>query len=426
MNSDWFITLRNIAFFFATLMLVKYYVFLIIAPFYPVKEEWRKRKLNKIRNKKKSYGPLVSIIIPAWNEEVGIGKTIQSLIDNTYRKIEIVIVNDGSTDNSDAVTKDLIGAIKASRKYRYVSVKYFYKENGGKGTALNYGITNSTGDIIVTMDADSIFERTAIGNFVSYLEDATLDAVVGNVKVADKGDLIGLLQRLEYLFGFYYKRTHAVLGAEYIFGGACAAFRRKVFEQLGLFDTTNKTEDIEMSMRTRFYGLRCTYAEDVVCWTEGASTLMGLINQRLRWKKGRFDTFIKYRRMFFSLDRKHNKALCWFVLPYSVLAELQLLYEPIAISLLMAYSFISGDYLSLALGVLFVFIVYLVNALFVRKDLSGKERGESLLILFPFTWPLFYILVWVEYIVFLKSIWMVIRGEEIEWQKWERQGIDKI
>lgn len=357
MTGELFITLRNITIIFAGLMLVKYFLFLMLAPFHNVKEEWRKLKMKRRRKPQNNhtYRPKVSVIIPALNEEVGLLKTVKSIIVNTYDSIEIVVVNDGSTDRSHHLMEKFIAQRAWKKKFPNVQLHYFYKLNAGKGTALNYGIEKSTGDIIVTVDADSVLDPHALTRLVGYFEDETIDAAVGNVKVAKNNTLIGFLQRLEYQFGFYYKRAHSVMGAEYIFGGACAAFRRsKTFEVFGLFDTNNRTEDIEMSLRTRYHGLHSVYMEDVVSYTEGASTLRGLINQRLRWKKGRFDTFIKYRRMFFSLDKRHNRFLSWFILPYSLLSELQLLFEPIGLTLLVAYSVISGDYLSFALGSLFV------------------------------------------------------------------------
>lgn len=270
------------------------------------------------------------------------------------------------------------------------------------------------------LDDDSAFEEHAIERLVAYFADPHIEAVVGNVKIAGGRGIVGFVQKLEYTFGFYFKRAHAVMGAEYIFGGACAAFRKKdTFQKHGLFDTQNKTEDIEMSMRLRFNGIKCTYAENVLCYTEGASTVMGLIRQRLRWKKGRFDTFLKYRRMFASFEKNHNKFLTFIVLPFSMLAEIQLLFEPIAISLLLAYSFISGDYLSLALGALFIFVIYFVNALF-----SENRTKLYLLPLFFVTWPLFYFLVWIEYIALVKSLALLIRGEDVVWQKWDRVGLN--
>lgn len=424
MYIDSFELLRNITFFFATLMLLKYYAFLLLAPLYPIKERFRKMRITKQQNySPQVYEPLVSVVIPAWNEEVGIIRTITSLLDNTYKNIEIVVVNDGSTDATGTVVKSFIARNETYKDTERAKVKYLYQENSGKGHALNYGIQQSRGEIIVTMDADTVFENHALEYLVNdYFADPTLDAVVGNVKVSENETILGLLQKLEYTFGFYFKRAHAVMGAEYIFGGACAAFRRDTtFDRFGLFDTTNKTEDIEMSMRLRAYGAKCTYAEDVICYTEGADSLLGLVNQRLRWKKGRFDTFIKYRSLFFSTSKNHNKFLTWFILPYSLFGEAQLLFEPIAISLLLGYSFISGDYFSLLFGSLFMFTIYFVNTFF-SKGLKPIDR-LTLIPMFFFTWGLFYILVWIEYMALLKSLLMVLRGNDVVWQNWQRKGV---
>ena len=409
---------RTVAFTFATLMLVKYFLFLLIAPFYTVKEARRKIRLEKLRLRegRPVARPKVSVIVPAWNEEVGIIRTVESIVASRYRNIEVIIVNDGSTDNMDKLIRKYLRSHPAQARY----IRYISKKNGGKGTALNVGIRHSSGEIIFTIDADSAMHPDAITNVVHYFEDPKIWAVVGNVQVARNRTLIGFLQQLEYLFGFYFKRAHAVLGAEYIFGGANTAYRRGLFKELGLFDISNKTEDIEMSLRTRFFGKDCAYGEDVVVYTEGASTMSSLVNQRLRWKKGRFDTFIKYRAFFFSRQPHHNKWLAFFVLPFSVLAELQLVFEPIALSILVTYSFVTGDFVSLALGSLFVLAIYIVNALFSHAGMRLRY-----LVLFPFTWPLFYILVWVEYVALMRGTRMVIRGEDIEWQRWERTGIEE-
>jgi len=419
-DGGWFYLFRDIAVFFATTMLLRYFLFLIISPWYLVKEAWRKFKFRAHHHKPllhRAYRPLVSVIVPAWNEEVGIIKTIESVFDSTYDNVEIMVIDDASTDKTGENVKRFIKSSKVQNSN--MSIRYIKQKHGGKGVALNCGIQKSSGEIVMTIDADSAIQSQAIEKLVNYFADLTVDAVVGNVKVANNQTFIGLLQSLEYLFGFYYKRAHCVLGAEYILGGACAAFRRAtVFNRIGLFDTANKTEDIELSMRIKYNGLKSCYAEDVVCYTEGASTVHGLVNQRLRWKKGRFDTYVKYRRMFFSGDKRHKKTLSWFVLPLSLLAEVQLLFEPIAFTLLLTYSIIASDYVSLALGTLFVAVTYIVVGLFSREFRPG------LLFLYPFTWPLFYFLVWVEYLALIRSIGMKVRGEEITWQRWHRQGID--
>jgi poly-beta-1,6-N-acetyl-D-glucosamine synthase len=426
-NEDLFIFFRNITIVLATVMLVKYFVFLILAAWFPVREQFR--RIRVLRRERKKYGqirpytPLVSVIVPAWNEEVGIMRTIKSILANGYRNIEIVVINDGSTDDSRMIVEDFINRHGPAYRKGGRDIRHYYKPNGGKGAALNFGIKHSKGEIVLTMDADSALAPDALSKLVEYFRDPKVAAVVGQVRVANtKGRLVGHIQRLEYLFGFYFKRSHCVMGAEYIYGGACAAFRRaSTFDYFGMFDEKNKTEDIEMSMRTKYHGLKSIFAEDVICYTEGASNYFGLISQRLRWKKGRFDTFLHYRRMFFSLDRRHNKPLSWFILPYTLMSEIQLLLEPIGATLLIVYSLLSSDFVSLSLSMMFVGISYLVVAAFGVK-LSLRER-LGLLLFWPITWPLFYIVVWVEFHALLRSLHMVIRGDALEWQHWKREGI---
>ena len=416
-----FTSLRNIVFIFVVAMWFKYFLFLLISPFYPIQEHLRYIRATKKRQAEglpDTFAPKLSVVVPAWNEEVGILKTISSLVGNGYENLEVVVINDGSTDNSDRITRDFIKEFEKLNPKHKGMIRYIYQPNGGKGKALNNGILHATGEIILTMDADSAIEEGGLEKLVRYYRDPEIMCVVGNVRVGNTSTVVGLMQHLEYYFGFYFKRAYAMMGAEYIFGGACASFRKSVFDTIGLFDTENKTEDIEMSMRCRYAGYKCTYAEDVITYTEGASNVMGLVNQRIRWKKGRFDTFLKYKHMFFSASDKHNAFLSFFVLPYAMLSELQLLLEPIAISVLVGYSVITGDYLSLTIGLFFIFQIYLVTSFF-----HGTWPNWLILFSFPFTWTLFYFLIWIEFLSLYKSIAMSFQGTDITWQKWERKGI---
>lgn len=409
---------RSIIMFFVVITLAKNYFFLVISPLYPLREKIRYIKNLRLRQQKglSEFKPKVSVIIPAWNEGVGVIKTLDSALNNGYDNLEVVLINDGSTDNSDSLIKDYIKDLKKKRNNLASRLCYIYKQNGGKGRALNTGIQAAKGDILLTVDADSALQRGAIKNLVKYFLDDQIMAVVGNVEVVNSSTLVGLAQKLEYFFGFYNKRAHALLGAEYIFGGACAAFRREVFDKIGLFDAENKTEDIEMSMRTKFYGMKSTYAEDVVCYTEGASDVKSLVAQRIRWKKGRLDTFKKYRSMFFSTEDHHNGFLAFFVLPFSMLTEIALFFEPIAIAIMIAYVIITSEYLSLALGIMYILLVFVTVPLF-----HSRPRPHYMLY-FPF-WPLFYFLDWIEFVAVFKSLKMIRQGQQVEWQSWNRQGI---
>lgn len=383
-------------------------LFLVLNPIYSIIESIRMAKYKDVQ-----YKPMISVIVPAWNEEVGIVRTVESILANDYDNLEVVVVNDGSTDKSDHVMKEFLKRVKDKSK-----VTYYYQSNRGKGVALNNGIKKSKGDIILTCDADSLLDSSAISNLANYFKDPHIKAVVGNVKVSNSTTLAGQMQQIEYLFSFYNKRAHAVMGAEYIFGGACAAFRKEVFEEIGYFDEDNKTEDIDMSMRTRLAGMKCTYAEDVVCYTEGASRVRDLIKQRTRWKKGRFDTFFKYRSAFFSTDPKHNKLLTWFILPLSMITELQLLLEPVAITLFIFLSYIRNDFVTIGYGILFMFVGYIIYGLF-----NSEKINLGLIFNFPFTWLAFYLLNWVEYFALINSIKLLLQRKDITWQNWTREGI---
>lgn len=417
----WYDFIRSIITVVASIVLLKYYLYLVLAPFYSVQVAWRSWRLRHKINKGKAqiiYQPLVSIIIPCWNESVGILNSINSVINSKYRNVEVIVVNDGSTDDTESVIKRFLNLYNQSKKTD-IKIYYYKQKNLGKGAALNYGIRKAKGEIVVTMDADSMHRDDAVQNIVRHFHDPEIDALVGNVTVSHNESIIGRIQELEYIFGFYFKRVHSLFSAEYIFGGACAAFRKSTtFDKIGLFDEKHKTEDIEYSMRTQMHGLRSIYAEDVVVYTEGASDIRSLYNQRLRWKKGRMDTFWQYRRMFFSRKKEHSTFLSWIVLPYAVLSEAQLLVEPVFFAVVWTYTLLTGDFLSVGLSSLFIFFTFLTSLVF-----GAHKQRAYYLFLFPAFWLLFYILVSVEFFALLQTIELIFQGRDIKWQKWERKGI---
>jgi biofilm PGA synthesis N-glycosyltransferase PgaC len=407
--------IQNVIVFAAFLFLTKYLVYMVVSPWHDARwAVWRAKNKNKIT----AYHPKVSVLVPAWNEEVGIMSTIESLLKNSYDNIEIVVINDGSTDNSDTLIKDFI------RKYEVnstagKSIVYHYQENGGKGTALNKGIELSTGEMVVSIDADSIAERDAIKNFVERFADPKVMAAVGNVKIGNTASIIATVQYLEFLFSFYFKRAESLLGSIYIIGGAAGAFRRELFEKLGVYNVNNITEDIELSMRIQSAGMKIVYVADAVIYTEGANDISGLMKQRLRWKRGRLDTFIKYKGLFFSRRNEHNRFLSWFVLPFAALGDAELLFEIPFIIFLYVTSFYTHDYsafLSALLVVTFVFIVQI----FTPDKKYNTSNGYALA---PIGWLMFYLVTIIELNAFIKSLHSMYRKKPIVWQSWKRTGL---
>ena len=224
--------IQNILLILAAITASKYTLYLITSLFYMYSRRKYLRKAISVSKRDIEEMFKISVIVPAWNEAVGILDCVHSLYKASYSNLEIVVVNDGSKDNTDTVIKDFIKQelpkLKSTKTFKYVS-----KSNGGKGSALNAGIKKSSGDLIVTMDADTIFEEDALYNAAMYFYKTDLDAAVGNVKIANSKSLLGIIQQIEYTVGFYFKRSHSVLNSEYIIGGAFGVFRRNVFKKYG-------------------------------------------------------------------------------------------------------------------------------------------------------------------------------------------------
>jgi poly-beta-1,6-N-acetyl-D-glucosamine synthase len=410
--------MRTIIIVFASVLLGKYTIYMVLAPFFSI---FADRDKAIISHFVKEYRPKVSVLIPAWNEACGILGTVKTLLGSTYKHLELVVVNDGSTDDSDALMRRFIAKYEHEmadvHPSQRIEIVYHYQQNGGKGSALNTAISLASGDILVSIDADCIVHENAIAAFVEAFRDPRTMAAVGNVKVGNTSTLVGTVQSLEYSMGFFFKKSDSVLNTIYIIGGAAGAFRREVFERLGGYNCKNITEDIELSVRIQAQGWKIVYCPDALITTEGASTIRGLMKQRLRWKRGRFQTFWEHRRLFFSLDPKHNKLLCW-LLPLALFSEVQLGLEPLFLLVLYIFSFISGDFSAFLSGVAIVFLMFVIQA----AD-DKEHRNIAFLLLSPIGWLLFYLCTFVEVYSLMKSIWMMARKKEVKWQKWTRKGV---
>lgn len=407
--------LRAIIVFFASVLLTKYFLYMLVSPWHDVIHY-----SYRITHRKKidAYQPLVSVMIPAWNEARGILNTIKTLLASDWPHLEIIVVNDGSTDNSDALIREFLKEHYAAGEPA-IHIVYDYKENGGKGSALNRAIELSRGDILVSIDADCVVLPDTVRSFVTCFADPTVMAAVGNVKIGNTEKLVGVIQYLEYLFSFYFKKAESLLNTIYIIGGAAGAFRREVFEKIGNYNTKNITEDIDLSVRIQDAGMKIVYASQAIVYTEGASDVKGLAKQRFRWKHGRFKTFRDNEHLFFSVESHHNKVLTWLILPLAIFAEVQTFLEPFFIFFLYIYAVLTNDFSSFFSGVVVVATIFFVQMFFDDR----KTKSFSFYVLAPIGWLMFYLTTFIEWNALFVSIKSHIMHIKPKWQRWKRQGL---
>ena len=233
------------------------------------------------------YLPPVSVIVPAYNEEVGIATSVRSLAASSHPEFEVVVVDDGSTDATAAVVESL-GEPK---------VTLVRQANGGKPSALNTGIARARHDVIVMIDGDTVFEPDTISELVRPLADPTVGAVSGNTKVGNRRGLLGSWQHVEYVLGFNLdRRMYDVLRCMPTIPGAIGAFRRAALEAVGGVSGDTLAEDTDLTMAINRAGWRVVYEERARAWTEAPATLRQLWRQRYRWCYGTMQAMWKHRR----------------------------------------------------------------------------------------------------------------------------------
>jgi len=235
----------------------------------------------------------ISIIIPAYNEEKTIGKTIKSALSLNYpkEKIEIIVVNDGSKDRTLQIAKRFESTTNPI-------VTVFSKQNGGKGSALNMGISKAKGEIIISMDADTTVFQDSLKKMIGYFKNEEVMSVAPAVGVINPQGLWRRIQQIEYYMGVFLRKSFASMNAIHITPGAFSAYRKSFFNKYGGYDEKNITEDLEIALRIQSKDYIIENAEDAAVYTKGPGTFKELLIQRRRWYAGLMRNLWDYRRLF--------------------------------------------------------------------------------------------------------------------------------
>ncbi len=226
--------------FYTILVYILAYIGLFATSFYITSMIKHYRKPEPLPKDDKT----VTIIIPAYNEEASIARTIQSALELEYPKdkIEIIVVNDGSKDKTYEIAKKFEMA-------RGIRVKVLTKPNGGKGSALNFGIKHSKSEIIVTMDADSFARPDSLRRMVGYFYSKDVMSVTPAMGVHNPKGILQRIQQIEYYLGVFLRKSFSTINAIHITPGAFSAYRREFFLKYGGYDERNITEDLEIALR---------------------------------------------------------------------------------------------------------------------------------------------------------------------------------
>ena len=385
----------------------------------------RPRELAELAPAPKEHPYRVSVVIPAYNEAKVIKSTVSHILKSSYKNLNVIVIDDGSKDDTSKVVRDNFGG---DDKVRLIRVA-----NAGKANALNVGLSEADGEIIVALDADTVFEEDTIARLVRWFADHEVGAVAGNAKVGNRINMITRWQALEYIVAQNLeRRALAALGTLTVVPGAVGAWRRKALEAVGGFTSDTVAEDQDLTINLQRHGYHVHFDSSAVAWTEAPTTFSGLAKQRFRWAYGTLQCLWKYRDLMFNA---RVGALGFVALPQVWLFQILLAaLAPLADLLLIwqlfwqwiAYvqhgaEFNNADLVTVGVYYLVFVVVDLAAAIF--GFLMEKRENWSLILWlvlqrFGYRQLMYYVVV--------RSISTAIRGPFVGWGKLERTGTVRV
>jgi cellulose synthase/poly-beta-1,6-N-acetylglucosamine synthase-like glycosyltransferase/peptidoglycan/xylan/chitin deacetylase (PgdA/CDA1 family) len=385
--------------------------------------------IDRLRKRKNfagpDYAPRVAVLIPAYNEEKVIVRTIRSVMMSNYKNIRIIVIDDGSKDNTYRVACDAYPADIASGRLTVLS-----KPNGGKADALNYALARTNEEIYVGIDADGVIAHDAITKLVCHFANPEIGAVAGNAKVGNRVNLWTRWQALEYITSQNFERRALDLfDVVMVVPGAIGAWRTQAVKDGGGYHTNTVAEDADLTMNLLEQGYAVIYEDSALAFTEAPVNMDGLMRQRFRWSFGILQAIFKHRG---AIARR--RAMGLFALPNTLIFQILLpLFSPF-IDLMFFAGVINYIYdrhfhpetasaasfeKLLAFFLAFLVIDFAASALaFTLERKHPASKGDA--------WLLFHI--WIQRftyrqvfsIVLFKTVKRAIDGKPFAWDKLDR------
>ncbi len=380
---------------------------------------WKERRLIRPAMHRETF---VSVLIPAYNEERVIERSVAQVLQSENVGIEIIVIDDGSRDRTSKIVEDVFG--KDPR------VRLLTLENGGKARALNRGLELATGEIVVALDADTQFEPDTIARLARWFAaDEQLGAVAGNAKVGNRINIVTKWQALEYVTAQNLeRRALSRLGAMTVVPGAVGAWRKQAIVEVEGYPPDTLAEDQDLTIAVQRAGWHVTYDQSAIAWTEAPQTLGQLARQRFRWAFGTIQCIWKHKKV---MTTGRPRGLAFLGLPQAIVFQLMFAVVSPIIDLALilnivmtissiqqhGYSAMQGDLYRVALFWL-LFGAIDLTAGFIAIALERREDWRLMAWLLPQR----FVYRQVMYYVVIKALVQALRGPRVGWSSIARTG----
>jgi cellulose synthase/poly-beta-1,6-N-acetylglucosamine synthase-like glycosyltransferase/peptidoglycan/xylan/chitin deacetylase (PgdA/CDA1 family)/spore germination protein YaaH len=371
------------------------------------------------------FNPRVAVLIPSYNEEKVIVRTIRSVLNSDYANLRVIVIDDGSKDRTSDVAREAY-AVEIAAGH----VTVLEKPNGGKAAALNFALNFVDEDFYVGIDADTVIAADAVSKLIPHFEDPRIGAVAGNAKVGNRVNLWTRWQALEYITSQNFERRaldlfHVVT----VVPGAIGAWRTEAVKKAGGYPENTVAEDADLTMSLLEQGLRVDYEDRALAFTEAPINAKGLMRQRFRWSFGTLQAVWKHRAAFTK-----NAAMGFFALPNILVFQMLLPLVSPFIDIMFVYGIFhyfidryyhpeaasSANFMKLlTYFTAFLMIDFITSAVaFSLERRHPANKGDG--------WLLFHI--WLQRfsyrqlfsVVLFRTLWRAIDGKPFNWDKLER------